>query len=87
MIRFQRCPVKLCGGPRRMGHLLCGKCWGRLPRGLRDRIIEELHNCRESRIAHSQELHALRGEAIELLSSANRERYAKPQGEQLVLVP
>jgi hypothetical protein len=53
---------------------------------LRDRIVNELDSCRQARIEHSQELLALRTEAIDFLSRDNAERFAKPQGEQLALI-
>lgn len=85
MMILPRCQVQLCGGRRRHAHFCCKRCWERLPRWLRDAIAAERWNCREARVAHSQELHALRDKAIELLSERNRERFEKQAAVQLAL--
>lgn len=69
--RRSPCPVFRCQGARGPAHFCCVDCWHALPEELRNRITEERKNCRLSGIAHSQELLALRDEALALLSRNN----------------
>jgi hypothetical protein len=82
---FRRCPTQLCKHRVMPGCMVCRPCWTALPTWLRRAITEERDNCRLSGIKHSQELHALRDQAVQLLSDRNRDRFAKPQGVQLPL--
>lgn len=83
---FLRCPVQLCGGRRMRHHLTCKECWKRLPRWLRDAIAAERDSCRQQRLEHTQELLALRDQAVAVLSDRNRRRFEKPKAAQLALI-
>jgi hypothetical protein len=87
-MRLRPCPVHLCNKRRLPRHFMCRECWSALPHHLRTRIQEEIDNCRLARIAHSDELFALRDSAINHLSARNRRRFEKPASQQqLHLLP
>lgn len=62
-------------------------CWLQLPRHLRTALAIELAHCNAARIEHSQELLALRDEAIDYLSRMSRKRLEHHCGQQLRLLP
>jgi len=33
------CPVPLCGGTAKRGHLMCRSCWSRVPRQLQAHVV------------------------------------------------
>jgi hypothetical protein len=82
---LKRCPAQLCKHRIQPRFICCRDCWDKLPRGLRQAILNEIDECKVARIEHTQELLALRSQAIDFLSRGNRERFAKPQGTQLPL--
>lgn len=85
-MNLRRCPVQLCKH-RMPRHLFCcHDCWRALPTWLCNAIRQERDLCRLDGAAHSQKLQELRDQAVKILSDRNRERFAKPQGEQLALI-
>jgi hypothetical protein len=86
-MRLRPCPVHLCDKRRLPRHFMCRDCWRALPAHFRQRIEQEIDRCRLARIAHSDELFALRDEAINCLSARNRVRFQKPTAQQLRLLP
>jgi hypothetical protein len=83
---LKRCPTQLCKHRIQRRFICCHDCWDKLPTGLRQAILNEIDECKAGRVEHTQELLALRSQAIDILSRGNRERFAKPQGEQLGLL-
>lgn len=57
-----------------------------IPYRLRLAISQELTHCKAARIEHSQELLALRDEAIDFLSRMSRKRLEQSPVQQLPLV-
>ncbi len=82
---LKRCPTQLCHHRIPPRFVCCRDCWKKLPAGMRIAILTETDNCRAAGIDHSQELLALRDQAIEYLSRRNRERFGRPRGVQLRL--
>ncbi len=35
---MKTCPIPLCGGSVKLGHLMCRGCWSRVPRALRTAV-------------------------------------------------
>jgi hypothetical protein len=81
----RRCPVQLCRRRTPQRFICCRDCFAALPTGLRLAILRELDECAAAHVQHTQELLALRDQAIDWLSARNRARFAKPQGIQLTL--